>query len=567
MDYQKLLEEIKSKIDIVDFISEYINLSKTGQNYRALCPFHPEKTPSFFVSPSKQIFHCFGCGKGGDVLSFLMEYEKLSFIEALSILATKAGIEFQINKSSTYSISKDKLYRIYEIATEIYSKKLSESQIAQKYLTERGINQESIEIFKIGYASEEKDFLYQQLKKLGLDEKIIKTSGLVSNFMDFFRNRIIIPIHDLTGRIVAFGGRLIEQESTLPKYINSTDTPIFKKGNSIFGLWQAKPYIRQKGYAILMEGYIDVILSHQYGFKNSVAPLGTALTQEQLNKLKNFTNKVVIVFDSDEAGIQATEKILQTLFHKGFIVKIARLPDRQDPASILQRYGEKTFKNFIAKALSPVDFILETKSKKTLNEKVYELLHKIAYMNNLIYREELIKELSEKSTINELTLREELKKFLSSLKKERTSENKSDTNVLNEEETLLRIALSFPDKIQPLLSKIELETIENQIVKQIFYKMKNIADTDKKEVKNDFRVDKFLNTLTEEEKRFVSKLIISAEIDEDYIMENLKDCIKRLKIKFIDKKIKELSKSADKNLLQNLIRQKKEILRNSYEGL
>jgi len=567
MDYQKLLEEIKSKIDIVDFISEYINLSKTGQNYRALCPFHPEKTPSFFVSPSKQIFHCFGCGKGGDVLSFLMEYEKLSFIEALSILATKAGIEFQVNKSSTYSISKDKLYRIYEIATEIYSKKLSESQIAQKYLTERGINQESIEIFKIGYAPEEKDFLYQQLKKLGLDEKIIKTSGLVSNFMDFFRNRIIIPIHDLTGRIVAFGGRLIEQESTLPKYINSTDTPIFKKGNSIFGLWQAKPYIRQKGYAILMEGYIDVILSHQYGFKNSVAPLGTALTQEQLNKLKNFTNKVVIVFDSDEAGIQATEKILQTLFHKGFIVKIARLPDRQDPASILQRYGEKTFKNFIAKALSPVDFILETKSKKTLNEKVYELLHKIAYMNNLIYREELIKELSEKSTINELTLREELKKFLSSLKKERTSEKKSDTNVLNEEETLLRIALSFPDKIQPLLSKIELETIENQIVKQIFYKMKNIADTDKKEVKNDFIVDKFLNTLTEEEKRFVSKLIISAEIDEDYIMENLKDCIKRLKIKFIDKKIKELSKSADKNLLQNLIRQKKEILRNSYEGL
>ena len=567
MDYQKLLEEIKSKIDIVNFISEYINLSKTGQNYRALCPFHPEKTPSFFVSPSKQIFHCFGCGKGGDVLSFLMEYEKLSFIEALSILATKAGIEFQINKSSAYSISKDKLYRIYEIATEIYSKKLSESQIAQKYLTERGINQESIEIFKIGYAPEEKDFLYQQLKKLGLDEKIIKTSGLVSNFMDFFRNRIIIPIHDLTGRIVAFGGRLIEQESTLPKYINSTDTPIFKKGNSIFGLWQAKPYIRQKGYAILMEGYLDVILSHQYGFKNSVAPLGTALTQEQLNKLKNFTNKVVIVFDSDEAGIQATEKILQTLFHKGFIVKIARLPDRQDPASILQRYGEKTFKNFIAKALSPVDFILETKSKKTLNEKVYELLHKIAYMNNLIYREELIKELSEKSTINELTLREELKKFLSSLKKERTSEKKSDTNVLNEEETLLRIALSFPDKIQPLLSKIELETIENQIVKQIFYKMKNIADTDKKEVKNDFIVDKFLNTLTEEEKRFVSKLIISAEIDEDYIMENLKDCIKRLKIKFIDKKIKELSKSADKNLLQNLIRQKKEILRNSYEGL
>ncbi|MDI1472916.1 DNA primase [Thermodesulfovibrio sp. 1176] len=567
MDYQKLLEEIKSKIDIVDFISEYINLTKTGQNYRALCPFHPEKTPSFFVSPSKQIFHCFGCGKGGDLLSFLMEYEKLSFIEALSMLATKAGIELPINKSSTYSIPKDKLYQIYEIATEIYSKKLSESQIAQRYLKERGINQESIEIFKVGYAPEEKDFLYQHLKKQGFDEKIIKFSGLIHNFMDFFRDRIIIPIHDLTGRVVAFGGRIIQQDSKLPKYINSSDTPIFKKGNSIFGLWQAKQYIRQKGYAILMEGYLDVILSHQYGFKNSVAPLGTALTQEQLNKLKRFTNKVVIVFDSDEAGTQAAEKILQTLFQKGFIVKIARLPDGQDPASILQRYGEKTFKNFIAKALSPVDFILETKSKKTLNEKVYELLHKIAYMNNLIYRDELIKELSEKSTINELTLREEIKKILTSLKKERTFEKKSGTNVLNEEETLLRIALSFPDKIQPLLSKIELETLENQIVRQIFYKIKNITDTDKKEAKNDFTVDKFLNTLTEEEKRFVSKLIISAEIDEDYIMENLKDCIKRLKIKFIDKKIKELSKSADKNLLQNLIRQKKEILRNSYEGL
>mgnify|MGYP001155478015 CR=1 FL=1 len=567
MDYQKLLEEIKSKIDIVDFISEYINLTKTGQNYRALCPFHPEKTPSFFVSPSKQIFHCFGCGKGGDILSFLMEYEKLSFIEALSMLANKAGIELPTNKSSTYSIPKDKLYQIYEIATELYSKKLSESQIAQRYLKERGINQESIEIFKIGYAPDEKDFLYQHLKKQGFDEKIIKISGLIHNAMDFFRNRIIIPIQDLTGRVVAFGGRIIQQESTLPKYINSSDTLIFKKGNSIFGLWEAKQYIRQKGYVILMEGYIDVILSHQYGFKNSVAPLGTALTQEQLNKLKRFTNKVVIVFDSDEAGTQATEKILQTLFQKGFIVKIARLPDGQDPASILQRHGEKTFKNFVAKAISPVDFILQIKSRQTLNEKVYDFLNKIAYMNNLIYREELIKELSEKSSINELTLREELKKILASLKKERTFEKKIHTNVLNEEETLLRIALSFPDKLQIILTKVEIETMESQIVKQIFFKMKESIGSDKREMKNDFTVDNFLNTLTEEEKRFVSKLIISAEIDEDYVMENLMDCIKRLKIKFIDKKIKELSKSADKNLLQNLIKQKKEILRNSYERL
>lgn len=559
MDYQKILEEIKSKVDIVDFIAEYINLTKTGQNYRALCPFHSEKTPSFFISPSKQIFHCFGCGKGGDVVSFLIEYEKISFPEALSILASKAGIEFQIKSES--SVSKDKIYKIYEIASKFYSIKLEESDRAQRYLKNRGIDTKSMEIFMIGYAPSEKNLLYNYLQKEGFDEKLIRISRLANNFTDFFQDRIMIPITDLTGKVIAFGGRLLDSKDEIPKYINSPDTPIFKKGDAIFGLWQAKQHIKEKGYAILMEGYMDVILSHQYGFRNSIAPLGTALTFEQLNKIKRFTNKILLIFDGDEAGIQATDRSLSPLFQAGFIVKVVNLPKGHDPASILQKYGEKQFKNYISRALTPVEFYLNIPNKKTLNEKVYEILTKISYIKNLIYRDELIRELSEKTSINELTFREELKNIFQKGKKEKISTQKARSSLLNEEEIILRICLSFPDKLLSIFEKVEIEIIENPLIREIYTKLR---ENFKKE---SFTIDKFINNLTEEQKSLISKLIMTSEINEDSITQSLSDCIRKLKIKFIDRKIKEIGKFSDEKYLQRLIQEKKEILRYCNEGL
>ncbi len=559
MDYQKILEEIKNKLDIVDLISEYINLTKAGQNYRALCPFHNEKTPSFFISPSKQIFHCFGCGKGGDVVSFLMEYEKISFNEALSILASKAGIELQLQNQS--SIPKDKLYKIYEITANFYSKQLRESERAKKYLKSRGVDSTSIEKFKIGYASAEKNSLYNYLQKQGFDESLIRISRLINKSEDFFQDRIIIPITDSTGRVIAFGGRALENQNEIPKYINSPDTPIFKKGETIFGLYQAKQYIKEKGYAILVEGYLDVILSHQYKFFNSIGPLGTALTLHQLNKLKRFTNKILLIFDGDEAGIQATERSLSPLFQAGFIVKVVILPKGNDPASILQKYGEKFFKNQISKALSPIEFYLKILNKNTLNEKINEVLVKISFVKNLIYRDELLKELSEKSSINELTLREELKKVSQNKKYERILYPSENSCLLNEEEIIIRIGLSYPEKLDSIFNQIDAEMIENSLLKEIFIKMREDFK------KEHFSIDNFLNKLTEQQKSLISKLIITSEISEDSIKQNLCDCIKKLKIKFIDKKIKETGKTGDEKYLNRLIKEKKEILRFSNEGL
>jgi len=566
MDYQKILEEIKNRLDIVDVISEYIDLNKTGQNYKSLCPFHSEKTPSFFVSPSKQIFHCFGCGKGGDIVTFVMEYEKVSFIEALSILAKKAGLEFEPFKKTMSHTSKEKLYEIYDNATYFYMEQLKNSEKAKQYLKNRGISEETIEIFKIGYAPQERNSLYNFLKEKNFDESLINSSGLVSNSYDFFRNRIIIPIHDLTGRVIGFGGRLIDSTSELPKYINSPDTPIFKKGENLFGLWHAKQYIREKGYVIVVEGYIDVILCHQYGFKNVVAPLGTALTQEQLektkrifNNLKKITNKILLIFDGDEAGVTAAQRSLLPLFYGGFITKIVLLPEGEDPASFLQKYGEKALKNYIAKALSPVDLIIKTYPQKKLKEGIHNFLHTLSYLKDLIYRDELLKELSEKTGINEMTLRDELKQIISSKISKKERVNIKEYSGSKEEEILLRIVLSYPEKVNYILEKINIEDFEVPLIKKIFLKIEELQKS------GQLYLNKLLNFLDEEEKAFISKLIMTSEIDEDSVMQNMKDCIKSLALKSIDKKIKEVAKLGDEKKLNELIKIRKNIIKN-YNG-
>jgi len=569
MHYQQLLEEIKNRIDIVDLITEYIDLQKTGQNYKSLCPFHAEKTPSFVVSPSKQIFHCFGCGKGGDIFTFLMEYEKISFIEAVSMLAKRVGLEFKPVNKSMSQISKEKLYELYETASNYYIEQLKSSEKAKNYLKSRGINEKSIEIFKIGYASGEKNLLYTFLKGKGFDDNLINSSGLVNNNNDFFRNRIIIPILDLTGRVVGFGGRLLDSTSQLPKYINSQDTPIFKKGENLFGLWHSKQYIREKGYVMIMEGYMDVILCHQYGFKNAVAPLGTALTQEQLektkrifNNLKKFTNRILLIFDGDEAGVLAAQKSLLPLFYGGFIAKIVLLPDKEDPASFLQKYGEKAFKNLISKALSPVDLIMKIYLEKNLNEGIHKFLIILSYIEDPIYCDELIRELSEKTGVNESALRDQLKRIVYSKSSKSHKNYNNDIKILSvpkEEEILLRIAISHSEKINYIFQKINIEDFENELIKNIFLKIEKLHNH------GQFSTNKLLNILNEAEKAFISKLIINSQIDEDLIIQNMNDCIKNLALKSIDKKIKKTAKIGDEKILSELIKMKKTIMRN-YNG-
>jgi DNA primase len=565
MDFQNILEEIKKRLDIVDVISDYIDLKKSGQYFKALCPFHSEKTPSFTVSPARQIFHCFGCGKGGDIFTFIMEYEKVSFIEAVSILATKAGLD--LNKIDKYrtltSSSKEKLYKIYEESLNFYINQLEKSEKAKTYLKERGINEEMSNMFSLGYAPKDRDSLYKYLKSKGFEDATIKISGLVTygdSPHDFFRDRLIIPIHNLSGKVVAFGGRLIENSDNLPKYINSSESPIFKKGETVYGLYHAKKTIKQKGYACIVEGYFDVILSHKFGFRNTVAPLGTSLTNQHLKKIKMLTNKILLVFDGDEAGITATEKALSSMLGENFFVKIIILPEGEDPASILQKKGEKIYRTLISKALSPVDFFLNWIPKKNLTEKVQSFLNIISNLKDSIYVEELLKELNEKTGINEMILREELKKIIYAKKqpqgfRERKITLITKNSLLKEEELILRILLSYPDKSDEIFKNLDIEDIEDNITKEIFRKIKELYQQE------NFSIDKLLNFLNDDEKSFVSRLIISAEIDEETVHQNLKDCFKKICLKKIDKKIKDVSKSGDKKLLKELIEKRKEIIR------
>lgn len=549
MDYQKVLEEIKERIDIVDFVSEYVNLKKTGQNYRGLCPFHSEKTPSFFVSPSKKIFHCFGCGKGGDIVTFLMEHENISFQEALSILADRAGIEVEITKEKLSSTIKGKLYEIYKQATDFYVENLKKSDRAMKYLRNRGIDNRTIEKFQIGYATAEKTGLFDFLRTKNFDENVMKKSCLTGSNADFFRERIIFPIHDLTGRVIGFGGRLLDSKNELPKYINSPDTTIFKKGENLFGLWYAKRHIKEKGYVIIVEGYMDVILCHQFGFNNTVAPLGTALTLEQLKKIKRITNKILFVFDGDDAGINAVERSLIPAFQMGFIAKIVILKENEDPASILQKEGARAFKSYLAKPLTPVEFFLKIKKKKSLTEKTHDFLKAIANLKDTIYRDELLKDFSEKTELSEVTLRDELKKIISIDSNKEDYEAKN-ISILSEEEILIRLLISFPEKINLVFRYISFSDFENSMVKNLIMKINKLYDA------KEYSFHKFFNMIDEDEKAFISKLIMSFEIEENLLSQYVNDCIKRIAIKSINKKIREVSKTGDENKLNELIKEK-----------
>ncbi|MCJ7484300.1 MAG: DNA primase, partial [Thermodesulfovibrionales bacterium] len=337
-----LLEEIKSHIDIVEFISDYVALKKSGQNYKGLCPFHSEKTPSFMVSQTKQIFHCFGCAAGGDVVSFLMKHDNLPFGEALQYLAKKSGLKITDSAfDKNFSAKRQKILQVNEEAMKFYMGALRQSNTAMAYLEQRGISEDALTTFSIGYAPDQRNTLSLHLKKMGHSDSILMNAGLAvadgKGCRDWFRGRILFPICNMRNDIVAFGGRVMD--NALPKYINSPETEIFKKSETLYAINLSKDEIRKKGYALIVEGYLDAIMCHQHGFKNTVAPLGTALTSRHVHKLKSLTNRVVLVFDSDDAGVSAARRSLSILCETDIRAKVLLLPPGEDPDSFLRKTG------------------------------------------------------------------------------------------------------------------------------------------------------------------------------------------------------------------------------------
>lgn len=369
---EQMISEIIERNDIVDVISEYMSLKKSGTNYKCLCPFHSEKSPSFSVSSTKQIFNCFGCGVGGNVVTFIQKMERLEFVEALKFLADRAGIEVteNINEQQLKKLNLYKtLYKINQEAARFFYSNLNKSKAPMDYLKGRGLNDTTIKSFGLGYSLDAWSSLLNHLRQKGYSQELLLKAGLITksekstSYYDKFRNRVMFPIIDLKGNVIAFGGRVMDDSK--PKYLNSPETPIFNKGENIYGLNFVKKQQNIENI-IIVEGYMDVISLHQYGITNAVASLGTAFTENQAKLLKRFSNEIIISYDADTAGQSATMKGLAILEKEGCIVKVLTIPSGKDPDEFIRKEGVEAFRDRIRKSVSLIEYKIEN-VKKGLN--------------------------------------------------------------------------------------------------------------------------------------------------------------------------------------------------------
>jgi DNA primase len=423
---ENILEDILSRTDIVNLISGYIPLKRAGRNFKALCPFHHEKTPSFMVSPEKQIYHCFGCHESGNAFKFLMAYERLEFPEAAELLAKKAGVVLPKPHEEDYKTTSltTQLYKINELAAAFYENNLHLQQAqahAKNYLLKRGIKDETIKAFKLGYAPDKWDALISHLREKSVSLSLLEKAGLIlakesGGYYDRFRHRIIFPIVDIKARPLGFGARVLDDN--LPKYINSPETPIYTKGRNLFGLHLAKDSIREFDFAIIVEGYLDFIMPFQAGLKNMIASLGTALTIEQARLLKRYTHNVVMVYDGDAAGEIAALRNLDVFIEEEMNVKVVSLPQGFDPDSFVRKFGISALKEKIKGAQNIFDYklkVLKTRYNiKEIEEKAKiaaEILPTIKKIKNAILKAEYIKKLAEELKVAEQFILEELKRI------------------------------------------------------------------------------------------------------------------------------------------------------------
>jgi DNA primase len=367
---QTFIDDLKRQADIVRVVQDYVQLKKKGANWMACCPFHKEKTPSFSVSPAKEIFYCFGCHKGGSVFNFVMEIERVAFPEAIKIVADKVGMPLpkMVDDSRFESRRQeaDQVIQLNSWALEWWQQQLessSEGHIAREYLKERELTEETQKAFRLGYAPDSWESLSSYLRHKGATQEHIDRSGLVvkkdeGGSYDRFRGRLMIPVLDVQGRPIAFGGRTLKGEDA--KYINSPETAAYVKGRNLFGLNLTRDEIRRQGFAILVEGFLDLIVPYQFGVRNVVASLGTALTADQVKLLSRFARKVVVNYDGDRAGVQAAKKSIEILLAEDLEVKVLVLPDNADPDEYIRKFGVTEYQRQRAQAQPYIQFVIES---------------------------------------------------------------------------------------------------------------------------------------------------------------------------------------------------------------
>jgi len=477
------IEEIRSAASIIDVISGYVQLRKRGRNYLGLCPFHSEKTPSFTVSEEKQIFHCFGCHAGGNVYKFLMDYEKISFVEAVQELANQLGIEIEY-ESTPGDEKQSEQELLYDINTEaakyFYNNLQSsdEGEIARKYLHERKIKSQTTKSFGLGYALRGWENFLNFAKEKKLDPDKINDLGLVGKneqgkYYDKFAGRLIFPIFSPNGRVVAFAGRILDERENAAKYLNSPESSVYFKGRILYGLSFAKDEIRKLDKAILVEGYMDLISLYQSGIKNVVAVSGTALTEDQVQLLSRYTKNVVLLFDADTAGIKASMRSIELLLKKDIEVKIAALPGGEDPDSFINNYGKEKFEEIITYAQNFLEYQSEYYEKQgmftdpaKMTEAIRELVKSAALINDELKRNLLIKSIAKKFNLREVLIENELEKILKKKTAAKISKPTSGENAVKK-------SLDFSSGIK--ITDSEFST-EKEIIKLLFEGEKEVVD-------------------------------------------------------------------------------------------
>ena len=536
----EIIEEVRQSNDIVDIISQYMHLKRSGRNYFGLCPFHNEKSPSFSVSPDKQIFHCFGCGVGGNVIHFISKIENLDFRETLEFLAERAGIELPTSENDQYNkrqFLKDKVYKINEETAKFYHENLYKptAKPAQEYVKTRKLNNTTLKSFLIGYSGTYNE-LYKHLKQKGFTDEEILASSLVNRndrgqFIDRFRHRLMIPIMDIRGKVIAFGGRVLDK--SLPKYINSPENIVYSKGRNLFGLNIAKKGNLDK--IVIVEGYMDAISLYQRGITNVVASLGTALTEAQGRLLRKYAGQVIISYDSDAAGQAATMRGLEILKNLGCDVRILQMEGAKDPDEYVIKYGSGGFNLLIEKAISLVEFKVKVlKNKYNLentNDKIKFLQEIAKILVNVesqieleiqidnISRDYGISKEAVYAEINKIKYVNKSKEIETETKVKPTIVRKQEKNVdeatIRRENVIIYLLINGKDQNRQIIkNNIKKEDLKYQLNQQIIEKIYEAIDN-KKEITN------ILDSM--EEKELISHL--TKIMADDYEISDIDKCI------------------------------------------
>lgn len=541
---EEIIEQVRQNNDIVEIISQYVHLTRKGRNYFGLCPFHNEKSPSFSVSPERQIFHCFGCGVGGNIYTFLMKIEGIGFKDAIEQLAEKANIQLpriENPEEDRKEELKAKIYKINQFTAEFYHQNLYKptAKNAQEYVKKRKLTQNTLETFKIGFSGKY-DELYKSLKSQGFGEKEILESGLVikndrGQFIDMYRNRFMIPICDVRGRVIAFGGRVLDDSK--PKYINSPENVVYSKGRHLFGLNIAKKDCSKK--LLIVEGYMDAISLYQRGITNVVAALGTALTEQQGWLLRKSTEQVILGFDADGAGQTAVARSMEILQKMGCDMRVLQIEGAKDPDEFVLKFGEGRFKLAMDNAISLVEFKVKNLSKninlENASDKIKflnEIAKILAKVDNTMEREIYIDKIASNYQISKEAIYAEVNKLIYTssktenllqsktvknpvVKKNEKEEKDVDIDLKRREDTIIALLLDANEKIfQKIKEKITPQDFKDETNKKIAIKLY-------KELENqDVNVNKLIDEFDEQTQNHITKVMAT-----DYGIENIEKAV------------------------------------------